>query len=310
MKFKRLVLIALVIFLAAVLSSSQPAPREQVGLLPDGGFLLNSGWRVKPAGTQIPLDTLPMSAILSKEGKFLLILNGGYKPPSVSVLDAKDGHEIGNTQVLDAWLGLALSPNGRTLWVGGGSRASIYEFTLDENGQLKPTNTFELVKQADRTYRDFIGDVAVSPDGHLLYACDLYHDSIVVVNPQSGAVVDRFKTGRRPYRILFNPDGKSFFVTSWADGVMIHHQSSDGAQLQTVRIGAHPTDMVWRDRAAASEQQGSDCYVSVIRPSPRTGSRRHSASSHSTRGRLATHAAIRVGRSSRATIVRAIGWDG
>ena len=257
MKFKRLVLIAAVIFLAAVLSSSQPAPREQVGMLPDGGFLLNSGWRVKPAGREIPLDTLPMSAILSKDGKFLLVLNGGYKPPSISVLDTKDGHEISNTHVPDAWLGLTLSPNGRTLWVGGGSRASIYEFSLDENGQLKPANTFELVNQANRTYRDFIGDVAVSPDGHLLYACDLYHDSIVVVNPQSGAIVNRFKTGRRPYRILFNPDGKSFFVSSWADGVMIHHQSSDGAQLQTVRIGAHPTDMVWRDRAAASEEEGS-----------------------------------------------------
>jgi DNA-binding beta-propeller fold protein YncE len=258
MKFKRLVLIAAVIFLDAVLCSSQPAPREQVGMLPDGGFLLNSGWRVKPAGTEIPLDTLPMSAILSKDGKFLLVLNGGYKPPSISVLDTKDGHEVGNANVPDGWLGLTLSPNGRTLWVGGGSRASIYEYSLDENGQLKSTNSFELVKQADRTYRDFIGDVAVSPDGHLLYACDLYHDSIIVVNPQSGGIVDRFKTGRRPYRILFNPDGKSFYVSSWADGVMIHHQSSDGAQLQTVRIGAHPTDMVWRDRAGASEQEGSD----------------------------------------------------
>jgi DNA-binding beta-propeller fold protein YncE len=258
MKFKHLVLVSIVIFLAAVLSSSQPAPREQVGILPDGGFLLNSGWRVKPAGTQVPLDTLPMSAILSKDGKFLLVLNGGYKPPSISVLDTKDGHEVGRTPVSDAWLGLALSPNGRTVWAGGGSRAAIFEFSFDENGQLKPTNTFELVKSADRTFRDFIGDVAVSPDGHLLYACDLYHDSILVVNPQSGTIVDRFKTGRRPYRILFNPDGKSFFVTSWADGTMIHHQTSDGSQLQTLRLGAHPTDMVWRDRAAASEDEGAD----------------------------------------------------
>ena len=148
MKFKHLVLVSIVIFLAAVLSSSQPAPREQVGILPDGGFLLNSGWRVKPAGTQVPLDTLPMSAILSKDGKFLLVLNGGYKPPSISVLDTKDGHEVGRTPVSDAWLGLALSPNGRTVWAGGGSRAAIFEFSFDENGQLKPTNTFELVKSA------------------------------------------------------------------------------------------------------------------------------------------------------------------
>jgi DNA-binding beta-propeller fold protein YncE len=242
------------IVLIAALSSSQPVPREQVGILPDGGFLLNSGWRVKPAGTQVPLDTLPMSSVLSADGRFLIVLNGGYKPPSISVLDTKDGHEVGRTPVEDGWLGLALSPNGKLLWVGGGSRAAIYEFSFDGDGHLQPTRTFPMVRPADRTHRDFIGDVAVSPDGRLLYASDLYHDTILVVNPQSGAVIERFKTGRRPYRILFHPDGKSFFVTSWADGAMYRHQTNNGQQLQMVRLGAHPTDMVWRNRGAASEE--------------------------------------------------------
>ena len=251
-KVRTFVGLAAVVSIAA-LSSSQPVPREQVGFLPGGGFLLNSGWRVKPAGTQIPLDTLPMSSVLSADGRFLIVLNGGYRPPSLIVLDTKDGREIGRTPVDDAWLGLALAPNGKTLWVGGGSKAAIYEFSLDENTRLKPTRTFEMVRAADRTFRDFIGDVAVSPDGRLLYACDLYHDTILVVNPQSGMVIERFKTGRRPYRILFHPDGKSFFVTSWADGAMYHHQTDNGQQLQMVRLGAHPTDMVWRDRGAVTD---------------------------------------------------------
>ena len=250
----RVVFAALIPIAAAVVSSSQPPRREQVGPLADGGFLLNSGWRVKPAGVQIPLDTLPMSSVLSKDGRFLIVLNGGYNPPSLSVLDTKDGHEIGRTPVTDAWLGLSLSSNGRTLWVGGGSQASIYEFSFDENGKLTPARTFEIVKAAARSARDFIGDVAIAPDGHLLYACDLYHDAIVVVNTQSGIVIDRFKTGRRPYRILFNPDGKSFYVTSWADGSLYHHQTSDGAPVQTLRLGAHPTGMLWRDRATRAEE--------------------------------------------------------
>src|SRR6202167_643569 len=245
---------ALILIAAALLSSSQPPPREQVGPLADGGFLLNSGWRVKPAGTQIPLDTLPMSSVLSKDGRFLIVMSGGYNPPSLSVLDTKDGHEIGRTSGTGAWLGLSLSSNGRTLWVGGGSQASIYEFSFDENGKLTPTRAFEIVKGAARSARDFIGDVAIAPDGHLLYACDLYHDAIVVVNTQSGIVIDRYKTGRRPYRILFNPDGKSFYVTSWADGSLYHQQTTDGAVVQTLRLGAHPTDMVWRARATRAEE--------------------------------------------------------
>jgi len=256
--------VLLLVVALAVISSSQPAPREQVGVLPDGGFLLNSGWRVKAAGTQVQLDTLPMSSALSPNGRFLVVLNGGYRPPSLSVLDTSDGHEIGRTQVPDAWLGLAFSSNGRTLWVGGGSQAAILEFSFSEDGQLQPAHTYEVVKASDRTSRDFIGDVAVSPDGHLLYACDLYHDSIVVMNPQSGLIVDRYKTGRRPYRILFHPDGKTFYVTSWADGAMNRHQTSDGAQLQSIRIGAHPTDMIWRERATASEEGGETGWKARI----------------------------------------------
>ncbi len=61
--------------------------------------------------------------------------------------------------------------------------------------------------------REFVGDVTFSPDGRLLYAAELYKDDVAVVNPQSGMVISRYKTGRRPYRILFHPDGKSFFVT-------------------------------------------------------------------------------------------------
>jgi DNA-binding beta-propeller fold protein YncE len=253
---------------AALVSSSQPPPREQVGPLAGGGFLLKTGWRVKPPGVQIPLDTLPMSSVLSKDGRFLVVLNGGYNPPSLSVLDTRDGHEVGRTPVTDAWLGLAFSPNGRTLWVGGGSQASVYEFSFDQNGKLAPARTFEIVKGAARSSADFIGDVASDPDGHLLYACDLYHDAIVVVNAQSGIVIERFKTGRRPYRILFNPDGKSFYVTSWADGSLYHHQTSNGALLQTLRLGAHPTDMVWRDRATRAEdgegQQGEAGFKARI----------------------------------------------
>ena len=49
------------LLLAAALLCSQPSPREQVGPLPTGGFLLNSGWRLEPAGKQIPLDTFPMA---------------------------------------------------------------------------------------------------------------------------------------------------------------------------------------------------------------------------------------------------------
>jgi YVTN family beta-propeller protein len=229
----------------AALLVSQPAPREQVGPLPSGGFLLNSGWRIQPAGVQVPVGTLPMSSALSPDGRFLLVLNGGYNPPTISVIDVAAEKEVGRTPVADAWLGLAFSPKGDVVYVGGGSRASVYEFKY-ANGALAASRTFPVVPEGKRTPRDFIGDVAMSPDGRLIYAADLFHDSVVVINPQSGMVIERFKTGRRPYRILFHPDGKSFFATSWTDGTLGHYQADNGSLLTTVRLASHPTDIVWR----------------------------------------------------------------
>ena len=235
---------SIALLLAAAILCSQPAPREQVGPMPGGGFLLNSGWRLEPAGKQIPLDTLPMSTALSPDGKYLLVLNGGYNPPSISVLEAATGHEVNRVHVADAWLGLTFNSKGDRVYVGGGSRAAVFEFTF-ANGTLEPARTFTVVPPDKRTHADFIGDVALTPDGHLLYAADLYHDSLVVINTQSGMLIDRVKTGRRPYRILFHPDGKSFFVTSWTDGSLGHYDTNSGNQLAAVRLGPHPTDMVW-----------------------------------------------------------------
>jgi YVTN family beta-propeller protein len=218
--------------------------QDRVGPQSDGSFLLNTGWRLRPAGKQVPLDTFPMSMALSHDGKYLVVMNAGIQPPSLSVLDVASKREVARVPVADAWLGLTFSPDGKSLYVGGGSRASVFEFRFSD-GKLTPGREFIVTPAAQRTYRDFIGDVAVSPDGRLVYAADLYRDTIIVINPQSGRVIERYKTGRRPYRILFQPDGKFFYVSSWADGSVYQHETDSGNLISRIPLGPHPTDMLW-----------------------------------------------------------------
>jgi len=42
---------------------------------------------------------------------------------------------MGSVPVADAWLGIAFTPKGDRVYVGGGSKASVFEFTF-ANGTL------------------------------------------------------------------------------------------------------------------------------------------------------------------------------
>ena len=231
----------------ALIVTSQPARQLTVGLQDDGSAILPNGWRVKAAGTQVALETFPMASALSKDGKYLAVLTGGYKPPAITILAADTLIEVDKLPLDDAWLGLSFSPDGKFLYVGGGSKAKVHELAFD-NGKLKPSRQFIATPDADRKFDDFIGDVTASPDGRLVYAADIFHNRILVFNPQSGRLIEKYKTGRRPYKILFHPDGQSYFVSSWADASVYQHRTSNGEQMSKVTIAAHPTDMILSDR--------------------------------------------------------------
>jgi DNA-binding beta-propeller fold protein YncE len=247
-----------------VQETGQRPAQEHVGPLPDGGFLLNSGWTLRPAGQQVSVDTFPMSTALSGDGKYLLVLNGGYNPPSISVIDIAQKREMGRTPLPDGWLGLAIAPKGNLVYAGGGSRATIYELSLNvQTGALTRMREFSAVPDLAKKGIAFIGDVALSRDGHLLYAADLYNDSIAVVNLQSGQLIDHWKTGRRPYRIVVSPDGRQLVVSSWADGAVYQHDANTGAALGKTRVGSHPTDMFWLNKPPATEG-GRSSYIARL----------------------------------------------
>src|SRR5256885_2077291 len=103
----------------------------------------------------------PMSLAVAPDNR-VLVLNAGAKP-SISVLN---GAEL---PLPDAWLGLTLSADGKTVYAGGGSRGAVYEITYAQ-GDLKLTREMKAA--------DFVGDVALSPDGRLVYAADLYGNAI------------------------------------------------------------------------------------------------------------------------------------
>jgi DNA-binding beta-propeller fold protein YncE len=259
MKRILILLIALAGIFAVRDSVSLTSPAKRVGPLPGGGFLLNSGWTIRPAGDQISVDTFPMSTAVSNNGKYLLVLNGGYNPPSISVVDIASKHEVGRTPLPDAWLGLTVAPAKDLVYVGGGSTGKVFELSLDSNtGALRRTREFNALKDSSHKEEALIGDVELSPDGRELYAADVYGDSIAVINLQTGALTDRWKTGRRPYKIALMAGGRQLLVSAWADAAVYQHEADSGVQVGKTRVGPHPTGMLLINKPVPSEKGESN----------------------------------------------------
>ncbi|MCL4843960.1 MAG: beta-propeller fold lactonase family protein [Bryobacteraceae bacterium] len=253
---------AALLLLAAgsLLISQRETLTVQPGPQADGSVLLATGWTLRPAGLQIPLSTFPMNVREAPGGKFLVVLEGGYLPPTLTILDRPTLQPVDQRRVDDAWLGLAFAPTGNTFYVSGGSRARVFEFALTPEGKIEERRTFALIPEDQRKLTDFTGDILPSPDGKTLYAAALYRDSIFAVNLETGAVTAEWKSLSRPYKLLMHPGGRSLLVSGWASASLGRHDTTDGRLVETIPVGPAPMDMLVRFSPPASEGAPADAY--------------------------------------------------
>jgi len=222
-----------------------------IGPQTGGSTILPSGWKLTPAGKQIPLSTLPMSLVISPDSadapdeKYAVVLNGGFLPPTLSVIDLSSLTETGRVPLKDGWHGLVFNKAGDKLYVGGGSAVSVFEFGF-QKGKLTPQREFPLRPPKRRRASDHVGDVALGPEGRFLYAADVFRNTITVMNAQTGFVVKEFSTGFRPYKILLGLDGETLLVSHWGESSVGVYSLSDGRLIEKIPTGAHPTDMLIR----------------------------------------------------------------
>jgi DNA-binding beta-propeller fold protein YncE len=245
------IFVALLVIAGAIYS--QKARVRTVGKLEDGGFLLNTGWRIRPAGKNIPLSTLPMSYVPAPDGRMIAVLNGGYQPASVSLLDMETVRESARVEIGDGWRGLAFSPAGDKLYAGNGARGSLTVLAV-HGASLAAEGKIDLYPGEKAGAAHLIADV-VSQGGQL-FVLDGQQDKLLVVDPAAGTVTRSFVVARNPYALLVSPGGDSVFVSSWSTSQVVEYRLSDGSELTRLAVGAHPTEMLWLPPAGA--KQGDD----------------------------------------------------
>jgi len=216
---------------------------QTVGPQPDGSTLLNTGWKVKPAGALVTVGSLPMSRLVTRDGRTLIVLHGGYNPPGITILDAATHRERQRLPLPHAWRGLALSADEQTLYAGMGSQPKIARFRLRQ-GQWQPDG--EIVLGPDNSDAHLIGDLLLTPGGEHLLATDIVQNEILVLRLQDHTLLRRIPTGSGPYALALDPaDPGVVWSSHWTGASIGAFRIASAEALRTLPTGPHPSEILW-----------------------------------------------------------------
>ncbi len=191
-------------------------------MLPNGRF-------ITPRGQQIQTAPHPYGLILSPDrdggpGQTVITANSGTAPFSISILRDVFGKNPtvkqipegakSNSGMLEAcFMGLAVTPDGKTVYVAGGETNKIFSFDMTTGnagdiincGMKTPTNDYR---------HGYIGDMALTRDGKTLYAVDQIGFRMLVIDMATKKILHNVPTGRYPFGITLSPDEKTAYVAN------------------------------------------------------------------------------------------------
>lgn len=157
---------------------------------------------------------MPLAMILSPDGAYAVLLLNGWREQGVQIVERRSGTVVQTLPQPAAFLGLAFSPDGRTLYASGGSQDVVYRYAWT-GGRATLTDSVVLARKAPRANgTSYPAGLASSRDGRSLYVAENLADSLAVIDLRTGAVVQRFATERYPYGVVVAPDG-AVYVSAW-----------------------------------------------------------------------------------------------
>ena len=212
-----------------------------------GSGVLPTGVALEPAARSFPVAPMPLSMVPAPggHGRYVLLASGFYAE-GLDVVDPAARSVVQHVPLHNTFYGLAFSPDSQTLYASGGNADVVYRFAWSDSGA---TLTDSLVlAQHDSTNPDgtrYPAGLAVSPDGKRLYVAENLADSIAVVNPASGRVVQRLPAGSYPYAVAVGPDS-TVYVSAWGGfEVRAYHAELGGLRLAaTIRVPRHPSALL------------------------------------------------------------------
>nr|WP_305098020.1 PQQ-dependent catabolism-associated beta-propeller protein [Croceibacterium sp. D39] len=168
----------------------------------------------------------------------------------VHVLDGASGEVEGALQTGERPRGLALSPDGKTLYVAA-----------SESNRIEAWDSHSLRKLRELGSGSDPERIAVSPDGATIYAANEDKSAVSFIDVASGKVVREVRVGPEPEGIGVSPDGKLLIATSEVASVAHFIDVASAKVTDNLPVGSRPREVLFlkggREAWVSSEQRGT-----------------------------------------------------
>ena len=198
--------------------------------------VLPTEWSLSPPPAQVaPTGTLPQSARLTRDGKHLIVVEGGDAGAGLTVLDPQTLAEQAHAKLDGAFGDIALDGSPDGYWVAGAGTDTLMHFAGDAT---TPDRTLALPAGFWATA------VALSPDGKVLAASGDLVDRVALISAADGTLLGSVKTGRHPNGLAFTRDGAKLYVANWGERSVSVIDVASRAVRKTIEVGLHPEKLL------------------------------------------------------------------
>jgi len=150
---------------------------------------------------RVPVGRHPAHVVLTPNGRFAYVTNGGEN--TVSVVDTEARRTIATIPVGAYPHGIRISPDGKQAYVAnlkGGTASVIDTETRKEVAQIA-------VGKGP-------AQVGFTPDGRLAFASLSQEDKVAVIDPATRKVIKKMSVGTIPIQVYASPDSRLLFVAN------------------------------------------------------------------------------------------------
>jgi YVTN family beta-propeller protein len=261
---------------AAIHAQDAPAAKPQVKTpqvkspqfpgATSSGYLLPNGWRLTPAGEQVPLTDLPLNILVSPDSKYAFAATSGYNAHELTVIDLATKKKIATQSPKQSWFGLTATPELNRLWWSGGGDAVVHSYEWVD-GKLEPREDYPLVDKAgigneSPALEGFRTGICFDPNSEALYSLTIlakggnksFAWGVASSDMSAGGAITRIggkgdkadrsvRCGKRPYDVVLARNGQ-LYVSDWADRRVLVVDPETLRTVGRIPVGEHPNQLV------------------------------------------------------------------